>query len=367
MGGLVVTETIIEYAPVALNLLGNLIKWLNEDSSLMLAASKGRKSGAGRTTMRRGVLTTAPKLSDDDNGDMQNLEDDLASTVRGSFMTQYGYAYNGAASFPPSAQKDQNGNPVKLVPGEDFTTCAANSAASIQSYINSNIVNDNMPAWAQGTLRNDLIGALTTLLSGQTTDGWITSPQPKTVTGGANNETLQADIILLYCVTQAPDPKNQGQNVKTLFCKYIGVYYLGTSWGLSNGVGGKPAIAPAAGSDGVQVLDVECAVGAATLAKALGSQIVRTQPDGVNTITTVRGDKLSFVVAAEGATRDSPSVAPAKAMPIEWFVCLLEDNGVKYTQTLRSATKDECAEFAYLDRWDQLLEFKKGDFSSVQY
>ena len=150
---------------------------------------------------------------------MQDLEDNLASVVRGAFQTQYTYAYNGASSLPPTAQKDQNGMPIKLVPGEDFTTCAANSSSSISSYIDTNIVTSNVPTWAQASLRNELIGYLTTLLSGAATDGWLHSPQPKTITGGANNETLQADIILLYCVTNAPDPKNQGQNVKTLFCK----------------------------------------------------------------------------------------------------------------------------------------------------
>ena len=54
MGGTTITETIINYAPPVLNLLGNLIKWLAEDTQLM-ATAKVRNGPGSRATMRRGV------------------------------------------------------------------------------------------------------------------------------------------------------------------------------------------------------------------------------------------------------------------------------------------------------------------------
>jgi hypothetical protein len=312
-------------------------------------------------------LTTAKSELQDPNGDMQNLEDNLASSVRSAFQQQYSYAFNGASSLPPNAQKDQNGMPVKLVPGEDFTTCAYNSSSSISSYIDTNIVNSNVPIWAQASLRNELIGALTSLLSGPATDGWLHSPQAKTITGGANSETLQADIILLYCVTNAPDPKNQGQNVKTLFCKYIGVYYLGVGWGLQSAV---PSAVSA--PDSVQILAIDCSVSSAALATALGVQIVRTQPSSVNTIFTVTASSLSVCVAVKCATNDTDGTAgtqqiSGQPMPLDWFVDILKENKVTYSQNLRTATSAEYQELQYLDHWDTEASFKKGDFSSLQY
>jgi hypothetical protein len=54
MGGLAITETLIYLAPPILNLLGNLIKWLSEDTELAAAAKVSNGPGS-RATMRRGV------------------------------------------------------------------------------------------------------------------------------------------------------------------------------------------------------------------------------------------------------------------------------------------------------------------------
>ncbi|KAJ7437371.1 hypothetical protein B0H11DRAFT_2294406 [Mycena galericulata] len=368
MGGLTITETIIEYAPVALNLLGKMIQWLNEDSALKAAYdSRTSQSPGSRETMRRGQLVSVKsKLQDD--GDMQNLLDGLSGAVRSAFQEEYTYAYNGGDSLPPNAQKDQNGNPIKLVPGEDFTSCAANSAASISNYIDTNIITSNVPTWAQAQLRNELIGYLTQLLSTGETNAWVSSPQPKTITGGANNETLQADIILMYCTTDAPDPKNQGKNIKTLFCKYIGVYYLGTSWGLQSQAQAPPVQVGLPGS--LKILALGASISSVILSTALGAHIIRTQPANVNTVVTLGPASLSVTVANKGATNGTglSDASTDSDIPIAWLISILTDNGIPtYNLQNRLATANEYQEFSYLDDWENVAAFKKGDFSSLQY
>ncbi|KAJ7196439.1 hypothetical protein GGX14DRAFT_403391 [Mycena pura] len=309
-------------------------------------------------------LTTVKSELQDPTGDMQTLLDNLASAVRTAFQKEYTYAYIGASSLPPSALKNQDGQPVKLVPGEDFTICAYNSLGSISTYVDTNVVNGNTPIWAQATLRNFLIGYLQTILGAPATNSWVSSPQPKTVTGGANNETLEADITLLYCVTNAPDPKNPGQIVKTLFCKYIGVYYLRVGPGIQS-------VAPIPESDPVpddtaQVLAIDCGVSNATLATALGAQIIRTQPYSVNTVVNVTSTGLSVVVAAKCAT-EAPGFGQPISLPLEWCLDILKENNVTYSQKLRPPTSAEYQELQYLDRWDSMAAFKRGDFSSLQY
>ncbi|KAJ6468220.1 hypothetical protein C8R45DRAFT_938155 [Mycena sanguinolenta] len=361
MGGTKTTEIIIEYAPVALNLLGKLTTWLLELDVSVASTDKSFHAGC-RTTMRKGQIIT---LADNPSDDMEALGNTLSGAIRQAFLEQYLYSYNGAASFPRNAQM-QDGKPVMLVPGEDFTNCAANNAGSIGAYVTTNIITDNLPSWAEGQLTNDLVGSLSTLLSGPQTNAWISKPLPKTITGGASGATLKADISLLYCVTDAPDPKNPGQNVKTLFCKYIGVYYLGQGWpGLTVHDIDVPGTA--------QLLAVDCAVGDAALATALGVQIVRTQPASANTIFRVSSGKfhvgvaIKYATAADDTDEGSQQLADAMPIPLEWFVEILKDHKVEYTTQLRNATPSEYKELEYLDKWEREAAFKRGDFTSLQY
>ncbi|KAF7375350.1 hypothetical protein MSAN_00422200 [Mycena sanguinolenta] len=356
MGGLQVTEMLIINAPPALNLLANLTQWLNE--ILGASASATSNSAGSRMTMRKGKMVS---LKDSSSSEIQNLVNNLATAVRNAFAEEYGYPYNGADSSPRHAQT-QGGVPIMFVAGEDFANCASNNSSAIAAYIVANVGAGDVPNWAQNQLINNLAGFLMNLLNGPPTNAWISRALPTTFTGGASGSIVQADVMLLYCITNAPDPKNLGQNVNTLFCKYVAISYLGQGWPALTGQNvGVPGTA--------QILAVDCSVSDPTLATALGVQIVRTQPSSVNTIFSVTSGKLSVGVAPKRATAtdgtDAGGQQPVVAS-LGWVVDILKDNKVTYTTQTRNATPGEYQELQYLDNCDTVAAFKRGDFTSVQ-
>ncbi|KAJ6548593.1 hypothetical protein B0H19DRAFT_1074437 [Mycena capillaripes] len=358
MGGLTVVETIVEYAPAALNLLANLAKWLNEvDLSGPPLTANTANGTWPRVTMRRGKPVS---IKDNPNPDMQKLTDNLTTKVHTKFQAQYSYAFAGNGSYPGAGVS-------KLSSSDDFVTCPADNMDALTNYVNV-IVKNNLPEWAQKPLQNAVTMAMSDLLSGSATNAWISQSLPQSITGGAENTTLQADIELLYCVTQAPitGTDTPGATVMTLFCRYLGVYYIGEGW--------PTLTAPNVGVPGTtaQILDIDCTVSDATLAIALGVQIVRMQPLSVNTIFTVSSGKLSVGVAIKCATEanaDGTNAQSIGAPPIllDWFVDILKDNKVAYKTQLRNATAAEYQELQYLDNWDAVAAFKKGDFRSLKF
>ncbi|KAF7375352.1 hypothetical protein MSAN_00422500 [Mycena sanguinolenta] len=289
MGGLPVLEVIVEYAPPALNLLANLINWLSE-SDLVAVASTTANGNWPRVTMRKGKMVT---VKDNPNPDVQSLTNEATGKVYAAFQHGFGYPFNGDDSDPPTAQK-QGGSPTQLTSNEDFVTCSVNNEEAINTYIDT-FINDNVPTWAQTKLRNDVLGMVNARLNGAETNAWLHYGQPEIITGGASGSTLRADIMMLYCVTDAPDPQNKSQIVKTLFCKFVGVYYLSKAW---PSLTAQDDVAPGT----AQILAIDCSVSDATLATALGVQIVRTQPSSVNTIFSVSSETLCIVIAVKCAT-----------------------------------------------------------------
>ncbi|KAJ7022237.1 hypothetical protein C8F04DRAFT_1194647 [Mycena alexandri] len=361
MGGIKVTENIIEYAPPALNLLAKLIQWLSEVGLDGPPSTPNTANGTWpRVTMRRGYSPLfswkTVSVKDKPNPDMQKLTDSLTTHVHTKFQAQYGYAFAVNASYPRTSALNINSS-------DDFTTCKADNVDALTNYVET-IVDGTVTEWAQGPLQNILIESLTGLLSGEATNAWIAKSLSKSYTGGTDKATQRADIELLYCVTMAPDTDNPGENVMTLFCRCIGVYYIGQ---------GQPSLtAPNVVVPGTaQILDIDCTVGAATLAAALGVQIVRTQPSSVNTIFSVSSGHLSVGVAIICATDEDADGTNAQIgatpIPLNWFVDILKDNKVAYTTRLRNATAAEYQELQYLDNWDAVAAFKKGDFTSLKY
>jgi len=150
----------------------------------------------------------------------------VQSVAQASFLLQYGYAWNGNDTSPPS----YNGGNI-FQPKNDFTNCAQNQIGNISVYVDGTVYDQNadIPNWALKRMRSDLETWIEGLVKQPVIEGWQITPYTRFFTDPNGKENVRVDAQALYTIIKALDQNNEPQI--TMFLDFVGVYYgVGTTF-----------------------------------------------------------------------------------------------------------------------------------------
>ncbi|KAF1956601.1 hypothetical protein CC80DRAFT_504430 [Byssothecium circinans] len=160
-------------------------------------------------------------ITGDPAKDLPTLQTAVQQIAAAYFQQKYNYGWNGPNTTPPN----YNNGDIFDTPS-DFTNVAQNVInVSINTYVTNDLFpsSSKIPHWAIKQVRGDLATWIQNVAKNPVIVGWQIDPYTRYYTDPDGKVNLAVDAQTIWTVVTALD--QNGNQQKTLFLEFVGVYY----------------------------------------------------------------------------------------------------------------------------------------------